>query len=194
MSVKQGEYLKELRVKNNLSQEKLGEKLGLSRQSVSKWEQGYSTPDTDNLIKLAELYGVSVDSILKCGEEKENDNSLSSDAGKASIPGEMKPAKKKRGWFFISFPIIAVIIYAIIGSVFGAKGWAYGWIVLLFIPLFYTSVIAVEKKKPVIFCYPVLMAVIYLVCGFLYSLWHPLWIIFLTIPVFYIIAAKAGRK
>lgn len=42
MSIKQGDYLKELRVKNGLSQEKLAERLGVSRQSVSKWEQGVS--------------------------------------------------------------------------------------------------------------------------------------------------------
>ena len=68
MSIKQGDYLKELRVKNKLSQEKLAEKLGLSRQSISKWEQGYALPDTDNLLKLSELYGISVDTLLKCGE------------------------------------------------------------------------------------------------------------------------------
>ena len=73
MSIKQGDYLKELRVKNKLSQEKLGERLGLSRQSVSKWEQGYAMPDTENLLKLSELYGVSVDTILKCGETEEAD-------------------------------------------------------------------------------------------------------------------------
>ena len=69
MSIKQGEYLKDLRVKNQYSQEKLGELLGLSRQSISKWEQGYATPDTENLLKLSELYGVSVGTLLKCGEE-----------------------------------------------------------------------------------------------------------------------------
>lgn len=42
MSIKQGDYLKELRMKKGLSQEKLAEQLGVSRQSVSKWEQGVS--------------------------------------------------------------------------------------------------------------------------------------------------------
>lgn len=42
MSIKQGDYLKQLRTQNNLSQEKLAEKLGVSRQSISKWEQGVS--------------------------------------------------------------------------------------------------------------------------------------------------------
>ena len=75
----------------------------------------------------------------------------------------------------------------------GANGWKMGWIVLLTIPLFYTGIIAAEKKKPVIFCYPVLVLIVFLLLGFLKSMWHPAWILFLTIPIFYIIAAKAGK-
>lgn len=201
MSIKQGEYLKELRIRNNYSQEKLGELLGLSRQSVSKWEQGYATPDTDNLLKLSELYGISVDTLLRCGEdeqqpaEQEEVPAVPQEETEAVSKAKAeKPPRKKRGWFFISYPVLAVIAYAIIGVMFKAKGWATGWIVLLTIPLFYTGVIAAEKKKPVIFCYPVLAILMFLIGGFFYSLWHPLWIIFLTIPVFYIIAAKAGKK
>ena len=52
MSIKQGDYLKKLRTENKLSQEKLAEKLGVSRQSISKWEQGYAVPDTDNMFKI----------------------------------------------------------------------------------------------------------------------------------------------
>ena len=201
MSIKQGEYLKELRIRNNYSQEKLGELLGLSRQSVSKWEQGYATPDTDNLLKLSELYGISVDTLLRCGEdeqqpaEQEKIPTIPQEETEAVSEAKAeKPPRKKRGWFFISYPVITVIAYAIIGAKFNAVGWATGWIVLLTIPLFYTGVIAAEKKKPVIFCYPVLAVLMFLIGGFFYSLWHPLWIIFLTIPVFYIIAAKAGKN
>lgn len=181
MSIKQGEYLKKLRTENKLSQEQLAEKLGLSRQSISKWEQGVSTPDIDNFIKLSELYNIPVDSLLK-GKEI-------NDAHSVSYIDE-KPEKKKRGWLFASYPILMVILYAIIGILFSAKGWAIGWIVLLTIPLFYTGIIAAEKKKPIIFCYPVLVLIIFLLFGFLLKLWHPMWILFLTIPLFYIITAK----
>ena len=47
-----------------LSQEALAEKLGVSRQAVSKWERSESSPDTDNFIALAALYGVSLDELL----------------------------------------------------------------------------------------------------------------------------------
>ena len=53
-----------LREKAGLSQEKLAEKLGVSRQAVSKWETGQSTPDVDKLMALSRLYGVPVDSLL----------------------------------------------------------------------------------------------------------------------------------
>ena len=47
-----------------LSQEALAAQLGVSRQAVSKWERSESSPDTDNLIALAALYGVSLDELL----------------------------------------------------------------------------------------------------------------------------------
>ncbi len=49
---------------HGLSQEELAEQLGVSRQAVSKWERSESSPDTDNLIALARLYGVSIDELL----------------------------------------------------------------------------------------------------------------------------------
>lgn len=61
-----------LRKENNLSQEALAEKLGISRQAVSKWERAEASPDTDNLIALAKLYHVSLDELLKIHEDEEN--------------------------------------------------------------------------------------------------------------------------
>lgn len=63
-----------LRKENNLSQEALAEKLGISRQAVSKWERAEASPDTDNLIALAKLYHVSLDELLKIHEEENTDD------------------------------------------------------------------------------------------------------------------------
>ena len=52
------------RKKSGLSQEELAARLGISRQSVSKWERGEASPDTENLIRLARLYGVSLDDLV----------------------------------------------------------------------------------------------------------------------------------
>lgn len=58
----------ELRKKNGWSQEQLGEQLGVSRQSVSKWETGLAVPELDNILQMSALFGVSTDYLLKEGE------------------------------------------------------------------------------------------------------------------------------
>lgn len=55
----------ELRKKKGWSQEELGECLGVSRQSVSKWETGLSQPDLDNILQMSEVFGVTTDYLLK---------------------------------------------------------------------------------------------------------------------------------
>ena len=59
------EALKRRRTEKGLTQEQLAEHLGVSRQAVSKWEQGLSEPSTANLLALAKLYGISVDALLQ---------------------------------------------------------------------------------------------------------------------------------
>ncbi len=58
-----GNRISELRKQHNYSQEYVAEQLDVSRQAVSKWEQNQTSPDTNNLIALAELFGVSVEYI-----------------------------------------------------------------------------------------------------------------------------------
>lgn len=69
MNIEIANRLVNLRKTNNLSQEALAEKLGISRQAVSKWERAEASPDTDNLILLARLYGVSLDDLLRTEDE-----------------------------------------------------------------------------------------------------------------------------
>ena len=59
----------ELRKRAGMSQEELAEKLGVSRQSVSKWEGAQSTPDLNRVLQLSEIFGVSTDTLLKDTEE-----------------------------------------------------------------------------------------------------------------------------
>lgn len=63
-----GEKIMRLRQAHRLSQETFGEKLGVSRQAVSKWETGQSTPDIDKIILMSELFEVTTDYLLKGGE------------------------------------------------------------------------------------------------------------------------------
>lgn len=54
-----------LRKQQNWSQEQLAEQLGVSRQSVSKWESGTSIPDLDKILKMSSIFGVATDYLLK---------------------------------------------------------------------------------------------------------------------------------
>ena len=60
-----GDALKENRVRCQMTQEFVAEHLGVSRQAVSKWENGTSDPSTSNLLALAKLYGISAEELLK---------------------------------------------------------------------------------------------------------------------------------
>ena len=60
-----GERLIQLRAKAGLSQDTLAEQLGVSRQSVSKWENDASVPDLEKLVKLSGVFGVSLDELVK---------------------------------------------------------------------------------------------------------------------------------
>ena len=60
-----GETLKELRTGHNMTQEFVAESLGVSRQAVSKWENGSSEPSTSNLIAIAKLYEIPPEELLK---------------------------------------------------------------------------------------------------------------------------------
>ncbi len=60
-----GEVLREERTRCKMTQEFVAESLGVSRQAVSKWENGTSDPSTSNLLALAKLYGVSAEDLLK---------------------------------------------------------------------------------------------------------------------------------
>ena len=74
------EKILSLRTQRGMSQDDLAEKLEVSRQSVSKWETAQSTPELDKIIKLADLFGVSVDQLVRDGKTE------SSKARKADRP------------------------------------------------------------------------------------------------------------
>ena len=69
-----GESLKENRLRCKMTQEFVAETLGVSRQAVSKWENGTSDPNTTNLIALSRLYKVTPEYLHKCIQEKSLSN------------------------------------------------------------------------------------------------------------------------
>ncbi|WP_430111134.1 helix-turn-helix domain-containing protein [Priestia endophytica] len=60
-----GEQLKNLREQHNMSREELAQQMNVSRQAVYKWETNKGYPDMDNLIRLSELYEVTLDELIK---------------------------------------------------------------------------------------------------------------------------------
>lgn len=103
--------LYELRKKKGLSQEELAGKLNVSRQTVSKWELGDSTPDMEKLIALSDLFEISIDELV-LGKIQESAKEASGQSAfinsfeeKICTPKNKKKAKK---------------VFIIIGIIFGA--------------------------------------------------------------------------
>ena len=64
--------LKRSRTQSGLTQEELAEKVGVSRQAVAKWERGESVPDIDSCMKLADIYGTTVDMLVRSFGKQEH--------------------------------------------------------------------------------------------------------------------------
>lgn len=90
MDLAMAQRLVDRRKAAGLSQEALAAQLGVSRQAVSKWERSESSPDTDNLIALAALYGVSLDELLYGEAASDAD---SSEDGSTETADEAKEAE-----------------------------------------------------------------------------------------------------
>ncbi len=59
-----GKKIQFLRKENRMSQEKLAERINVSRQAISKWEQGIAVPDTDNIVQLCKFFQVPIEYLL----------------------------------------------------------------------------------------------------------------------------------
>ncbi len=81
------EKITSLRKQKGWSQEELASQLGISRQSISKWESGSSIPDIENIIFLSKIFGVSTDYLLK------NDDALNEEADETSESKDTLPKK-----------------------------------------------------------------------------------------------------
>lgn len=208
-----GEKLAKLRREHNYTQEEFAEILNVSRQAVSKWESDLAYPETDKLIRIGELYGCSMDYLLKndaaeikapesrfAGSEEKQPPEPQNEEEKEEPDGENEEEDERptpRQQRIISAvngvtAICVTIAYLAMGFVF--RLWHPAWVIFFLIPLVATLADAIAMKKASVFAYPVLVAGVYLLMGFLAKLWHPGWLIFLTVPVYYLIADAASRK
>ncbi|MBP3352554.1 MAG: helix-turn-helix domain-containing protein [Lachnospiraceae bacterium] len=110
-----GETIYRLRTEKSLSQGDLAEMLDVSRQSISKWENNSAVPDLDKLIKLGEIFGVSLDELVK-GEPHV----------KKSSPVEEKkreeggfPPRKIAGTILLCMGFLVVLFFFVMGAALG---------------------------------------------------------------------------
>lgn len=101
--------IKNYRKKNNMSQDELAEKLGVSRQSISLWETGQTQPTIDNIIALAKVFNISSDMLLG-GSENIDISQKKAPAGKA-------PNKKRKTGLIIALIVTVVLAVVVIGAV-----------------------------------------------------------------------------
>ena len=186
MNIKLADRLVALRKENGYSQEVLAEKLGLSRQSISKWERAEASPDTDNLIALAQVYNMTLDELL--GNDESSPKKVTKEKEKTPMTNAQIKGKK----LMKIMPIISiavVVIYVLVG--FAAKIWHPTWMMFLLIPLLLTvaiSLLAGKTKRITALMLTssvsLLAVIVYLFAGLVFQMWAVAWIVFLAIPVY----------
>lgn len=194
MNIKTANRLCELRKKHNLSQEELASMLGVSRQAISKWERSESSPDTDNLIELARIYNMTLDELLNGNDaidliiENKQNNIDNEENNISAIHHINKKYEAFKDGITGAYIVLSTTCYITLGFILKNNiGWKYFWFLFLLIPVIPSICEIFYKRKITAFCYPFAVAAAY--CGFAmyYNLWHPLWLLFITIPLFYII-------
>lgn len=180
MNVEIASRLASMRREKGLSQEELAAQLGVSRQAVSKWERGEAAPDMGNLVALADLYEVTLDALVR-GEEGSTaasaSRSLPGCAGELPQPSASTPALGEaaapQGDPGHVAPDDAGCAAPAAAAQPGASAYAPP---------------SPSRGAWRSFPYPVACALLYLLTGCLFGWWHPGWLIFLTIPLYYWVA------
>jgi transcriptional regulator with XRE-family HTH domain len=110
--------LKALRKEKGITQEELAARLNVVRQTVSKWEKGLSVPDSDLLIKLAEILDVPVSRLLGSKIEAETKpDALAEQLSRINEQLAIKNRRAKRVWKVFAFIIGGIIVMYILGII-----------------------------------------------------------------------------
>lgn len=212
MTISTADRLVQLRKENGLSQEALAAKLGVSRQAISKWERAEASPDTDNLIALAEIYGITLDALLDPSKDtaaraanEENAEQPEEKAKKVkNVRNSLYPKTAKR-MFRFPYPLVTVIAYLALSlgldGVMSRSPWLVFSLLFLTIPMYYMIACAcrMTSKRTFLFLMPVpvLVVMVYLFCGFVFKAWVTPLMLFLVIPLYYwcvAVYAKGNKK
>lgn len=107
--MKFNEKLIELRKKQGLSQEELGYKLNVTRQTISKWELGQTTPEMDKLVDISKIFNISVDELINESEVANNQKTVIEDQ-----PIEEKKETKNNKIIIVIVGVLIVVVALII--------------------------------------------------------------------------------
>lgn len=119
-----GEKLQKLRQKAGMSQDALAERLDVSRQAVSRWERDETMPETDKVVALADLFGVTTDYLLRQGAEEEPQaaqpaaSAPHKDSGRDILERLGYLAKTKGyllGWVLIGWGVLDLVVLLLMG-------------------------------------------------------------------------------
>lgn len=192
MTIEIANRLQKLRKENGYSQDELAEKLGISRQAISKWERSESSPDTDNLIELAKLYNVSLDELIYGKEisEEEKQEIVQEVVENRSHENSQEPKEEKR-WLFRGIydsiaSVLTIAAFFIWGFCF--DGFYVSWVLFIMLIAIQSVPEVIIRKRISAFAFPCLICACYLYMGMEFGMWHPWWLLFLLIPVFYTLA------
>lgn len=206
MNLIMAERFAQLRKKAGLSQEELAEKLGISRQAVSKWERAESSPDTDNLIALSKLYGLSLDELLLLNQPEKKEESETEKFHRQAQTFEQQIHDEMNGSPTFSYeqdpfegeaPATLQPPYP-----FEEES---GPDPMPQEPIWQDSQPFEEDARKEFIknirnqrqemwqrihrnfdgAFPLIIVCLYLVAGFFFDWWHPAWLLFLTIPIYY---------
>lgn len=188
MTVSVANKLVELRRKSGLSQEELAERLGISRQAVSKWERAEASPDTDNLVTLAKLYNISLDELLldadpaagapdeqpqleepEQGEEKPHGKHVDISGGEVHISDDGDEVHIGRDGIYVSDKNGEHVNIGHDGVFVNGRK--------------YTKK-AFRRTALDNFPFALVIIIAYIIIGAVFGIWHPTWIMLLLVPVF----------
>jgi len=198
-----------LRKGNGLSTEELADELEIPESTVLEWERGETLPDAGHCITLARLYDISLDNLLATDEPVLPQPMPSRSVGAVSKTRKSELQEPHADFNFefagmrfrlsrakFPYPIIVTAFYLFLGFFF--RWWHPTWLLFMTIPLYYTmpdfSGGRDPAKEMMKFAYPVLVVMVYLLLGFILNWWHPSWLIFLTIPLYYILLSSVERN
>jgi len=118
-----GETICRLRTERGLSQGDLADALGVSRQSISKWETDSSVPELDKLVKLSQLFGVSLDELVMGTPAKKDTSTVTTPREEPFVPSQTAPqthnlpGRKIAAIVLLCFGGLAFLLLTIMGGI-----------------------------------------------------------------------------